>query len=128
MSVDGARRRVKSGNDLIEEARTRVREVTPEATLARVAAEPSVLLLDIREPNEWNLGHAPKALFMPRGTLETTIEAVVERDRPIVVYCASGNRSALAADTLQQMGYGDVSSLIGGFRGWVEAGGDIDDD
>jgi rhodanese-related sulfurtransferase len=65
---------------------------------------------------------------MPRGTLETTIEAVVERDRPIVVYCASGNRSALAADTLQQMGYGDVSSLIGGFRGWVEAGGDIDDD
>ncbi|MBC7894141.1 MAG: sulfurtransferase [Cytophagaceae bacterium] len=128
MSVDGARRRVKSGNDLIEEARTRVREVTPEATLARVAAEPNVLLLDIREPNEWNLGHAPKALFMPRGTLETTIESVVERDRPVVVYCASGNRSALAADTLQQMGYTDVVSLIGGFRGWVEAGGDIDDD
>jgi rhodanese-related sulfurtransferase len=128
MSVDGARRRVKSGNDLIEEARTRVREVTPEATLARVAADPNVLLLDIREPNEWNLGHAPKALFMPRGTLETTIESVVERDRPIVIYCASGNRSALAADTLQQMGYGDVASLIGGFRGWVEAGGEIDDD
>jgi rhodanese-related sulfurtransferase len=128
MSVDGARRRVKSGNDLIEEARTRVREVTPEATLARVAADPNVLLLDIREPNEWNLGHAPKALFMPRGTLETTIEGVVERDRPIVIYCASGNRSALAADTLQQMGYGDVASLIGGFRGWVEAGGEIDDD
>lgn len=119
---------MKSGNDLIEEARTRVREVTPEATIARVAADPKVLLLDIREPNEWNLGHAPKALFMPRGTLETTIEAVVERDRPIVVYCASGNRSALAADTLQQMGYSDVASLIGGFRGWVEGGGDIDDD
>jgi rhodanese-related sulfurtransferase len=128
MSIDGARQRVKTGNDLIEEAKGRVRQVSGADAVARVAADPNVLLLDVREPNEWNLGHAPKAMAMPRGTLETTIEGAVDRARPIIVYCAAGNRSALSADTLQQMGYTDVVSLIGGFRGWVEAGGDIDDD
>lgn len=127
MSVDGASRRVKSGTDLIEDARTRVREVTPGATLARVAAEPNLLLLDCREPNEWNLGRVPGALFIPRGILETNIEAAVPRDRKLVIYCASGNRSALAAESLQQMGYTDVASMSGGFRGWAEAGGEIED-
>jgi rhodanese-related sulfurtransferase len=120
---------VKTGTDLIEEARARVREVTGAEALARATADARVLLLDVREPNEWNLGHDPGAMSMARGLIETNFEgAMGDRDRPIIVYCAAGNRSALAADVLQQMGYTDVSSLIGGFRGWVDAGGDIDDD
>ena len=120
---------MKTGNDLIEEAKARVRQVTGPEALARVTADANVLLLDVREPNEWNLGHAPKAMTMARGLLETNFEgAMADHDRPIIVYCAAGNRSALSAVTLQEMGYSDVVSLIGGFRGWVEAGGDIDDD
>ena len=120
---------MKTGEDLIDEAKARVRQVTGAEALARVAGDATVLLLDVREPNEWNLGHAPKAMCMARGLLETNFEgAMGDRDRPIIVYCAAGNRSALSADTLTQMGYTDVVSLIGGFRGWVEAGGDIDDD
>jgi rhodanese-related sulfurtransferase len=82
--------------------------------------------LDVREQNEWNLGHLPQATFIPRGQLETTVEQRVPRDATVVIYCASGNRSALAAQTLQEMGYEHVSHLAGGFRAWVAGGGDVD--
>ena len=116
---------MKTGIQLIDEAKGRVREVGPEAAIRLIAD--GALPIDCREPNEWNLGHLPEALHIPRGILETTIEGTVPPLRPIVLYCASGNRSALAADTLQQMGYTDVGSLAGGIRAWAEAGGDIDD-
>lgn len=115
---------MKTATQLISEAKVRIREVNPQH--AKQLIDAGALPLDCREPNEWNLGHIPDALHIPRGILETTIEAAVPRVRPIVLYCASGNRSALAADTLQQMGYSDVCSLAGGFRAWAEAGGDID--
>ena len=73
-----------------------------------------------------NLGKIAGAVHISRGTLETKVEAALPRDANIIVYCASGNRSALAADTLRQMGYANASSLAGGFRAWAEAGGDID--
>lgn len=117
----------KSGMDLISEAKQRVREVSPrEARQAQERGE-DVAYLDVREPNEWNLGHIPGAVHIPRGQLETTIEQRLPRDRPIVIYCASGNRSALAADTLQQMGYANVASMAGGWRDWVQSGGAVED-
>lgn len=116
----------KSGMDLINEAKSRIREVSAaEAQTMRARGE-SVTYLDVREPNEWNLGHIPGAVHIPRGTLETKIEQAVPRGGRVVIYCASGNRSALAADTMQQMGYTDVASMAGGWRAWVEGGGDVE--
>jgi rhodanese-related sulfurtransferase len=73
-----------------------------------------------------NLGKIPGAVHISRGNLETKVEAVIPRDANLVIYCASGNRSALAAVTLKEMGYQNVASMSGGFRGWVEAGGDVE--
>ncbi|HJU74957.1 MAG TPA: rhodanese-like domain-containing protein [Gemmatimonadaceae bacterium] len=116
----------KSYRDLVREAKTRIQEITPSESVALQAGDGNALFVDVREPNEWNLGHIPGALHIPRGILEQNIEAVAQRDARIILYCASGNRTALAADTLQQMGYTNVASLVGGFRGWVEAGGEIE--
>jgi rhodanese-related sulfurtransferase len=117
---------VKSAAQLIAEAKARIREVSAAQTVAHRGANPGLVLIDCREPNEFNLGRIPGALCIPRGILETSIEAAVARDASVVIYCASGNRSAFAADTLQQMGYRDVASMSGGFRGWVEAGGEVE--
>lgn len=118
---------MKSATDLIADAKTRIREVTALETMTLIEAGTPLLLVDCREHNEWNLGRIPGATFLPRGILEQNIEALASRDRKVILYCASGNRSALAADTLQQMGYADVASMAGGFRAWVDAGGEIED-
>ena len=115
----------KSGTDLIEEAKKRIKEVTPAESLRLYREDPSVVFLDVREPNEWNLGRIPRAVFIARGNLESRIEATIPRDKKIIIYCARGNRSALAADTLQQMGYEDVASMSEGFGGWLDIGGDV---
>ena len=117
----------KTGTDLIEEARQRIPEVTPAEVIDMHRRGDDAVYLDIREPNEWNLGHLPGAMHMPRGILETHVEGAIARTNKVVIYCASGNRSALAADTMQQMGYGDVSSMSRGFRGWCEEGGEVED-
>ena len=116
----------KTGRDLVNEAKARIREISPNDSIALHASGQGALFIDVREPNEWNLGHIPGAIHLPRGILETHIEALAERDQQIVLYCASGNRTALAADTMQQMGYTNVASLAAGFRGWIEAGGECD--
>lgn len=116
----------KSGKDLVDEAKARIREIDVTAAQAAHDAGDTVFL-DVREPNEWNLGHVPGAVHVPRGQLEGKVEGVVDRGKRVVVYCAGGSRSALAADTLQQMGYDRVESLKGGFRGWAEGGGEIED-
>jgi rhodanese-related sulfurtransferase len=116
---------MKSGTDLINEAKARIHEVSPAEALA-LHARGGVTFLDVRDQQEVNLGRIPGALHLSRGTLETKVEAAVPRDADVVLYCASGNRSALAADTMRQMGYDKVRSLAGGFRGWAEAGGEID--
>lgn len=116
---------MKSGTDLINEAKACIRETTPDEAL-ELYRNGGVTFLDVRDQQEVNLGHIPGALHISRGTMETKIEAVISRDAEVVIYCASGNRSALAAVTLLQMGYQKVSSLAGGFRGWAEAGGDVD--
>ncbi|MDQ6611412.1 MAG: rhodanese-like domain-containing protein [Gemmatimonadota bacterium] len=118
---------VKTGRELIAEAKLRIREVSAPDVQRRIASGESIVLLDIREANEWNLGHIPGAKYLARGILETNIEAMVPRDATVVLYCASGNRSALAAVTLGEMGYEKVASMAGGFRDWVGTGGDVDD-
>jgi sulfur-carrier protein adenylyltransferase/sulfurtransferase len=117
----------KSGTDLIEEAKQRVKQVTPAEAMRMRENDPSIVYLDVREPNEWNLGRIPGALFIARGNLESRIESTIPREKKIIIYCARGNRSALAADTLQQMGYADVASMSQGFIGWVDAGGEVED-
>jgi len=91
----------------------------------KASGEP-VTFLDCRDLQEVNLGKIPSAAHISRGNLETKVEAVIPRDANVVIYCASGNRSAFAADTMQQMGYQHVASMAGGFRGWAEAGGAVE--
>jgi rhodanese-related sulfurtransferase len=114
----------KTGTDLVNEAKQRIREIDPgEARAAHGAAD--TIFVDVREPNEYNLGRIPDAIPLPRGTIETRGEGMLPRDKTIVVYCGGGSRSALAADTLQAMGY-TVCSLRGGYRAWVEGDGPVE--
>jgi rhodanese-related sulfurtransferase len=117
----------KTGADLVEDAKTRIREISPAETKALHDRGEDVVYLDVREPNEWNLGHIPGAVFLPRGNLESKIEGTVDRSKRIIIYCARANRSALAADTLQQMGYEKVESMAEGFGGWIAAGGAVEE-
>ena len=109
----------KTGEDLLEEARARITEMTPAEVAALRERGDNILYLDVREPSEWNLGRIPGAVFLPRGQLESKIEEMAPRESRVVIYCARGNRSALAADTMQQMGYADVASMSGGFQQWA---------
>lgn len=116
---------MKSGTNLIDEAKSRIRQI--DATEAKTIYDRGgAVFLDVRDLQEVNLGKIPGALHISKGNLETKIEAAVPRDADVVIYCASGNRSALAADIMQDMGYTTVCSLAGGFRGWAEAGGEIE--
>ena len=119
-------RPMKTAADLVAEAKQRIREVTPDEVRAMRARGEDHVLLDVREPDEVAMGRVPGAMAIARGVLESAVEARVPRGRPVVVYCASGNRSALAADTLRQMGYAEVASMRGGIRGWSDAGGEIE--
>jgi rhodanese-related sulfurtransferase len=105
---------------LVEEARHRVKEVTVHEAYTE-AKKPGVYLIDVREESEWNAGHAPGAVHLGRGVLERDIEQrVPETAARILCYCGGGYRSALAVDNLQKMGYTNVVSVAGGFRGWRE--------
>ncbi|MEO5589600.1 MAG: rhodanese-like domain-containing protein [Gemmatimonadaceae bacterium] len=115
---------IKSGSDLITEAKSRINEVSAADSVEALGK--GTVFLDVREPSEYALGHVPGAVFLPRGNLETKVEAAVPRDSRVVIYCASGNRSALAADTMAQMGYSNVASMAGGFWDWVYAGGEVE--
>lgn len=117
---------LKTGADLVAEARTRIRELSPREVMDRQARGERLVLLDVRDLQEVNLGRIPGALHISRGNLETKVEAQIPRDAHVVIYCASGNRSAFAAETMQQMGYADVASMSGGIRGWIDAGGEVE--
>jgi rhodanese-related sulfurtransferase len=115
---------MKTATDLYNEAKARVREIDAKEAL-QLHSEGRATFVDVRDLNEVNLGMIPGAIHLDRGRLESKVEAAIPRDAAVVLYCAAGNRSALAADTMQQMGYTNVCTLSSGFRGWVEAGGDI---
>jgi rhodanese-related sulfurtransferase len=116
----------KTYHDLVREAKTRVKEVTASETIQILGEHPGTVVVDCREPNEAALGTIAGAVVIPRGILEQNIERVAKRDQKVIIYCASGNRSALVADTLQEMGFTDVATMAGGFRAWIDAGGEID--
>ncbi len=117
---------LKTGQDLIDEAKQQIEEVTPEQVREMQARNERVVYLDVREPNEWNLGRLPQAIHLPRGNLETKVEALIHRSQRVVIYCARGNRSALAALTMKQMGYENVASMARGIQGWAEINGEIE--
>ena len=107
--------------ELLQAAKGRVRETDPAG--AEVLLAEGHLLLDVREPDEYEQGAIPGSIHIPRGNLESGIEnRVVDRDQPIVVMCAGGVRAAFAADTLGQLGYTDVVSMDGGFNRWKDEG------
>ena len=116
----------KTGQQLLDEARARVKEISARDAIALRARQPAAVFLDVREQPEVNLGTIPGAVHLARGSMETKIEALVPRESTVVIFCANGNRSAFAADTLQTMGYRDVASLAGGFRDWVAQGGEVE--
>ena len=109
--------------DVLSAAKSAIREESIHEVEARLNGREDVLILDVREPDEYEEGAIPDAVHVPRGFLELRIEDIERgRERPIVVYCAGGTRSALAAVALQDMGYQQVSSMAGGFRDWKDAG------
>jgi sulfur-carrier protein adenylyltransferase/sulfurtransferase len=109
-------------DQLIALAKSQILETTPQALNQRLGNGARPLVIDIREREEYEQGHVPGALFIPRGFLELRIEQhAYDPATPIVLYCAGGVRSALAARNLQEMGYSHVESLIGGFGGWRSA-------
>jgi len=116
----------KTGQDLIDEAKQQIEELTPEQVRDMQDREENVVYLDVREPNEWNLGRLPKAIHLPRGNLETKVEAMIDRGQRVVIYCARGNRSALAALTMKHMGYENVASMARGFLGWADINGEVE--
>ena len=111
-----------SFRDLLRDTKARIREIDTTEAETEVA-RPDTVVLDVREPDEYEQGALPGALHIPRGHLESQIEArVADHDAHIVVYCAGGTRSAFAADTLTQLGYSDVLSMAGGFNKWKDEG------
>ena len=117
---------MKSYADLVNDARARVAEVSVAELRALQEGGKPVVLVDVRDQSEVNLGTIPGAQHISRGTLEGKVEHAISRDAKVVLYCSSGNRSLLAGDMLRQMGYRDVSSLAGGIRAWVEQGGELE--
>lgn len=117
---------MKTYQELLAETKARVREIGVTDALALRHTTGDVVFLDVREPQEYNLGRIPGAVAISRGNLEKNVESLVPREKSVVVYCANGNRSAFAAETLATMGYEHVRSLREGFAGWVAEGGAVE--
>ena len=112
---------------LVEDAKTRIREVSVEDVKNDRAANADFVLVDTREESEWAAGHAVGAVHLGKGIIERDIETTApDPDKKIVLYCGGGYRSALVAEALQKMGYTDVYSMAGGWRSWKEAGMPVD--
>jgi rhodanese-related sulfurtransferase len=108
---------------VVADAKKRIRETTVDEVKARIDRGDKFLLIDVREDSEWANGHLPGAVHMSKGVIERDIEArVPDPATPMVLYCGGGYRSALAADNLQKMGYSNVLSMDGGWRGWRQRG------
>jgi rhodanese-related sulfurtransferase len=107
---------------VVNEARPNVKEITIDQARARLHENRDAVLIDVREDAEWQAGRAAEAQHLGRGVLERDIERLYpDKDREIIFYCGGGYRSILAAEVAQRMGYKNVSSLIGGYKGLVAA-------
>lgn len=113
---------------LVEDAKSRIREVNVEETCKRLAAGEGVRLIDVREDNEWQAGHAAGAEHLGRGIIERDIEEQVpDKSTDLILYCGGGYRSALAADMLHRMGYINVYSMAGGWKAWKDAAAPVEE-
>ena len=111
---------------IVDDAKSRIREVTVSETQDRLRQNPHAKLIDVREDNEFAAAHAAGATHLGKGIIERDIETTVpEKNTELILYCGGGYRSALAADVLQKMGYTNVFSMAGGWKAWQEAGGEI---
>ena len=111
---------------IADDAKSRVHEITVDQLRERLKDNPKLVLLDVREDTEWAAGHAAQAKHLGKGILERDIEAQhPDPDAEIVMYCGGGYRSALTCDVAQKMGYRNVHSLVGGYKGLVAAGWEI---
>jgi molybdopterin/thiamine biosynthesis adenylyltransferase/rhodanese-related sulfurtransferase len=109
--------------EILNQAKQQIREVSVQDVQDKLNPDNGFTLLDVREGDEWEQGHLNKAIFLPRGFLEVKADKILpDKSQAIVVYCAGGTRSALAAKTLQDLGYTDVYSMAGGFNAWKNNG------
>ena len=109
--------------DILAQTKQEIREVSVQQVNAALQDRPGLVVLDVREKDEWEEGHLPGAILLPRGFLEQKIEkTITDKQTPVIVYCAGGTRSAFAAKTLQQLGYQDVLSMAGGYGDWKNNG------
>src|SRR5215210_150924 len=110
--------------ELLQQVKSEIAEVDASQAQEYLRdSERGTVLIDVREQAEWDEGHIPGAVHVPRGHLESRIEsAAPDKARPLVVYCAAGNRSAFAAKSLEELGYEEVVSLAGGFTDWKRNG------
>jgi len=112
--------------ELLAQVKDEIDEVSSSEVHERLESGERPLLLDVREQDEWQEGHLPGAVHIPRGHLESRVEALVpDKSREIVVYCAGGSRSAFVAKSLAELGYGDIASMAGGFADWKRNGYDF---
>ena len=108
---------------LVNDAKRGVSEISVAEARARLAANPKIILLDVREDHEWQKGHAAEAVHLGKGILERDLEKMVpDPTTEIIMYCGGGFRSALTCEAAQKMGYRNVHSLIGGYKGMMAAG------
>ena len=108
---------------LCADAKTRVREVSVDETALALQSAHPPLLIDVREKEEFLAGHIPDAFHLSKGWIEAMIHQVVpDKKTPVILYCGGGYRSLLAGDNIQKMGYTNVRSMTGGFKGWVHSG------
>lgn len=112
---------------LIEEAKTRVKEISIPDFVKMLEKESELLILDVREYEEWEYGSIPTAIHLSRGTLERDIEAIIpDKSILLVLFCSGGFRSILACDSLLKMGYKHLLSLKGGYKAWLAEGMPVD--
>jgi len=109
--------------EILNQAKKQIKEVSVQEVRDKLNPDNGFTLLDVREGDEWEQGHLDKAIFLPRGFLEVKADKILtDKNKPIVIYCAGGVRSAFAAKTLQELGYTNVSSMRGGFTEWKNNG------
>ncbi len=109
--------------NIVNDSKCRIRETNVEEVKAKMDRGEEFVLVDVREESEWEKGHIVNAMYIGKGVIERDIEIKINNtEEEIILYCGGGFRSALAADNLQKMGYTNVSSMDGGYSGWVNAG------
>ncbi len=129
MSFGGTVKHAPGFLKMVDDAKSRIKEVDIHQVKQWLDSDKKFSLIDVREDSEWAAGRLPGAIHIGKGIIERDIEqAIPDLNATLVLYCGGGFRSALAAGNLQKMGYTDVASMAGGWRGWKEAGYEVADE